>query len=142
MPAAMAPLAAALLWVLLLRPHSAGTWREHSPRLRVAYRGERLEVGAQGGGHRAVASPHVATSPGGPHRLLSHLLHAVPIRGVSTPGDVVPWGGGSMGPQPWAEAAEEAPSIGRAGEQWNNGTGCDSRTARGSRFKDTEAPEV
>ncbi|XP_042741354.1 semaphorin-3D-like isoform X2 [Lagopus leucura] len=34
----MAPLAAALLWVLLLRPHSAGTWREHSPRLRVAYR--------------------------------------------------------------------------------------------------------
>eukprot|EP00076_Gallus_gallus_P010525 XP_004944506.1 semaphorin-3D isoform X2 [Gallus gallus] len=35
----MAPLAAALLWVLLLlRPHGAGTWRQHTPRLRVTYR--------------------------------------------------------------------------------------------------------
>lgn len=76
----------------------------------------------------------------------TNFLHAPPppshpIRGAAPPGDAVPWGH-TPTPQSRAEAAEEAPSIGRAGGQWNNGTGCDSRTARGGRFKDTTAPEV
>lgn len=94
-PAAMAPLAAALLWVLLLRPHGAGTWRQHTPRLRVTYRGEGLGVGAQGVWHRAVGSPPVATSP--PTSVPSPACTPLP-EAFPPPGDVVPWGGGSMGP--------------------------------------------
>lgn len=138
-PATMAPLAAALLWVLLLlRPHGAGTWRQHTPRLRVTYRGEGLGVGARGVWHRAVGSPPVATSPptSVPSPACTPLPEAFPLLGMWFHGVGDPWGR-TPSPQPWAEAAEEAPSIGRAGGQWNNGTGCDSQTARGGRFKDT-----